>query len=250
MIRRAVKQLLFAFGFLTAIPGLGRAEADAGAASVFFPVVGVFLGGCIFGMSYIRMSPLSIAVFIVIFLLMVTRGMHADGIIDTFDGFLSGRKEQKEILAVMKDSRVGALGFISAFSIYMLKIVILYEIVRHMPGAHRSLLILPPVLSRGGVALYCRAFPPAGKGMGSAFSASIKTRHILISFLLMELFSFRYFNIMLLFLPVLMLALWMVWGMICRKKINGFTGDTIGAGIEMTEVAGFVLVFFLFVQGG
>ncbi len=249
MIRRAVKRLLFAFGFLTAIPGLGRVEADAGAASAFFPVVGAFLGGFVFGISFIEMSPLSVAVFIVIFLLVATRGMHADGIIDTFDGFLSGKTEQKEILLVMKDSRVGALGFIGAFSIYMLKIVILFEILRYIPGAHRSLLILPPVLSRGGVALYCSAFPPAGRGMGSSFSASIKTRHMIVSFLLMELFSFRYFNAMILFLPVLILSLWMIWGMICRKKINGFTGDTIGAGIEMMEVAGFVLVFFLFVQG-
>ncbi len=248
MIRRAAKRLLFAFGFLTAIPGLGRIKADAGASSAFFPFVGAFLGCCIFGISFITISPLGVAVFIAIFLIIATRGIHADGILDTFDGFLSGRVLKDEILAIMKDSRVGALGFMSAFCIYMLKIAILYEIIRYMPGAHRSLLILPPVLSRGGVALYCRAFPPAGQGMGSSFASSIKTGHILTSFLLMELLSFRYFNIMLLLLPVLILALWMVWGIICRKKIGGFTGDTIGAGIEMTEVAGFALVFFLFVQ--
>jgi len=248
MIRRSVKQLLFAFGFLTVIPGLGSVKADAGASSAFFPVVGAFLGCCIFGISFVGISPLSVAVFIVIFLIIATRGIHADGILDTFDGFLSGRTKQEEILSIMKDSRVGALGFISAFCIYVLKITILYEIARYIPGAHRSLLILPPVLSRGGVGLYCRIFPPAGKGMGSSFASSIKTGHILTSFLIMELLSFRQFNVMILLLPVLILAFWVVWGIICRKKIGGFTGDTIGAGIEMTEVAGFALVFFLFVQ--
>jgi adenosylcobinamide-GDP ribazoletransferase len=248
MIREAVKRLLFAFGFLTAVPGLGGVQADAGASSTFFPLVGAFLGVCIFGMSFIELSPLSVAVFIVIFLLIATRGIHADGILDTFDGFLSGRSEKEKLLAIMKDSNIGALGFVSAFCIYLLKIIILYEILRAVPDAYRSLLILPPVLSRGGVSLYCRAFQPAAKGMGTLFASTIKTGHILLSFVIMELLSFRRINWAVLFMPLFILGLWMVWGIICRKKIGGFTGDTIGAGIEMTEVAGFALVSFVYMK--
>lgn len=247
MIRRSVQRLLFAFGFLTSLPGLGSVRADAGASSAFFPLVGAFLGICIFGMSFITLSPLSVAVFIVVFLLFATRGMHADGVLDTFDGFLSGRSEKDSILGIMKDSNVGALGFVSGFCIYLLKVVMVYEMLR-VPHLYRSLLILPTVLSRGGVSLYCRAFQPASKGMGTSFSSTIKIRHILLSFVIMELFSFRPSSLSVLILPCFILVLWMLWGIICRKKIGGFTGDTIGAGIEMTEVAGFALVTFVFMR--
>jgi cobalamin synthase len=45
-----------------------------------------------------------------------------------------------------------------------------------------------------------------------------------------------------LLLPAALLAFWLSWGFVCRAKIGGITGDTIGAGIEFAETLGLLLV--------
>jgi cobalamin 5'-phosphate synthase/cobalamin synthase len=246
-------RLLLAFGFLTIVPGLGRVHEgadDLGKSSSFFSVVGLVIGMGVYLISLIPvLSPFSRAVLCVVFLFGFTRGLHADGVIDTFDGFLSGRRRREETLAVMKDARVGALGWMGAFSVYILKIALIYEILIHLPESRRTLLILPAVLSRGGVAFYAFLFPPARReeSLGKSFLEGVRLRELLASVLLMELLSFRPNIPPALMLPAAVLCFWLLWGFLCRIKIGGITGDTIGAGIEFSEVVGFALVLILIV---
>jgi cobalamin synthase len=50
-------------------------------------------------------------------------------------------------------------------------------------------------------------------------------------------------------MPAAVIALWLLWGLICGRKIGGMTGDTFGAGIEIGETAGFLLLYILTLQG-
>jgi adenosylcobinamide-GDP ribazoletransferase len=250
-IRKFFTHLSLAFGFLSILPGLGRVQPEAGdlgKSSSFFPIVGLVIGMGLYLISLIPViSPLMRAVLSVLFMLGFTRGLHTDGVIDTFDGFLSGRRERDEILAVMKDARVGALGWVGAFSIYTLKIALIYEILLHIPTSHRSLIVLPPVLSRGGVAFYAFLFPPARRdsSLGKSFLEGVGLRELLVSVLLMVFISFRPAIPPALLLPAVVLCFWLGWGYTCRAKIGGITGDTIGAGIEFVEIVGFLLVLLL-----
>jgi adenosylcobinamide-GDP ribazoletransferase len=248
--KKFITQLLFAFGFLSIIPGLGRVRPEAddiGKSSAYFALPGLLLGVLVYLLALIPgLSPFTRAVLAVLLLLGMTRGLHADGVIDTFDGFLSGKKGQ-DILQVMKDSRIGALGWVGAFGVYLLKVALLYEVLLHLPESHRSLLILPPVLSRGGVALHAYVFPPARRedSLGERFLQGVGLREVIVSIVLCELLSFRPALPPALMLPPAVLAFWMIWGLLCRWKIDGITGDTIGSGIEFAEVLGFVLVLLI-----
>jgi adenosylcobinamide-GDP ribazoletransferase len=248
--KKFATQILFAFGFLSIIPGLGRVQPEAddiGKSSAFFALPGLLLGVLVYLVILIPgLSPFTRAVLSVLLLLGMTRGLHADGVIDTFDGFLSGKKGQ-DILQVMRDSRIGALGWVGAFGVYLLKITLLYEILLHIPESQRSLLILPPVLSRGGVALYAYVFPPARRGssLGEAFLQGVGLREVIVSIVLSELLSFRPAIPLALMLPAAVLCFWMIWGLVCRRKIGGITGDTIGSGIEFAETLGFALVLLV-----
>jgi adenosylcobinamide-GDP ribazoletransferase len=244
--------LLTAFGFLTIIPGPCRITlepGDLGKSSSFFPIVGLVIGLGLFLISIIpALSPLFRAVMAVLFMLGFTRGLHTDGVIDTFDGFLSGRRDKNEILEVMKDSRVGALGWVGAFSLYVCKIALFYEILLHLtPGLH-SLLILPPVLSRGGVAFYAFFFQPVSRpaggesSLGKSFVEGVGLRELVASVVLMLILSFRPASPSTLLLPAAALAFWLGWGYVCRAKIGGITGDTMGAGIEFAETLVLLLV--------
>ena len=252
-LKKFIVQLLLSFGFLTVLPGLGRLPVDAddlGKSSAFFTLPGLLLGAGVFLIGLIPvLSPLTRAVFCVVFLLGITRGLHADGVIDTFDGFLSGRREKEQILAVMKDSRVGALGWSGAFAVYLLKIALLYEIFLHLPEGSQSLLILPPTLSRGGVAFHVFLFPAAreGSSLGRSFREGVGLKEAIVSVLLMELLSFRPATPPALLFPAGVLCFWLVWGFICRAKIGGITGDTMGAGIELAEIVGWCMVLIFIV---
>lgn len=240
-MKRIFKPLLFAYSFLTITPGLGKIRVepeDIGMSTVFYPLVGATLGFCValFGLLP-GLSELTLSAMICIALLILTRGMHADGLIDTFDGFLSGKREKKQVLAIMKDSRVGALGFIAAFSLYVLKICVVYELLRHEPSGLSLSVVFAPALSRGGVAAAAAFFPPAsGEGLGSSYISSTKKRHALFSFLFMILFSLRKENPLSLLLALAALSFWIVWALICKRRIGGMCGDTMGAGIELSEL--------------
>jgi adenosylcobinamide-GDP ribazoletransferase len=245
------KSLLFAFGFLTIIPGLGSIDVDAedaGKSSIFFPIVGLMIGGSVYLIRAIPvLTPLTRSIFINIFIILFTRGLHTDGVLDTFDGFLSGRRTDDEILSIMKDSRVGALGFVGTFFLYILKIAIVYEILLHIPYHQESLLLLPTVLSRGGVAFYSFLFPAArvGSSLGRSFASGVRLHHVIGSFLLSQIISIRLGVPFALLLPALIFLFWFLWGLVCRRKIGGITGDTIGAGIEFAECLGFILVLVM-----
>jgi adenosylcobinamide-GDP ribazoletransferase len=253
-MKRLLKQLVFAYGFLTVIPGLGRitiAPEDTGRSTVFYPLVGLTIGLFYYPIWLLRaLSPLSISVLLCVFTLAFTRALHADGLVDTFDGFLSGRREPEEILAVMRDSRQGALGFISAFCVYLLKIAFFYELLRSQPESFPFVLAVVPALSRGGVPLAGCLFSYAGgdKGLGKSFVDSIRLPQAALSILLMLIISFSRIDPFRLLAVPLVCFFWVIWGCICRLKIAGLTGDTLGAGIELSEVVALVVFYGLSIR--
>jgi adenosylcobinamide-GDP ribazoletransferase len=248
-MRKFFRQLFFAFGFLTIIPGLGNLNMkpeDTGRSVVFYPLVGLLIGVFLYLISLLTgLSPLTRSAIMVIFTLFFSRFIHADGFMDTMDGFLSGKKKPSEIIAVMRDSRTGALGFVGGFSIYILKICLFYEIISKSTGGFPYYLFAAPALSRGGVAISGYIFPYAGgeKGLGRSFVSSIGLFQALVSFILMGIISFNRDNILSLVSAPAVSVFLIIWGLVCMKKIGGITGDTLGAGIEMSEL--FYLALFI-----
>jgi adenosylcobinamide-GDP ribazoletransferase len=112
------KLFLVSVQFLTSLP-LGRRgdlPPDAlGKAAVFFPLVGLGVGAGGAALNHL-LSPHSsrsvVTVFVLICLVAVTGGLHEDALADAADGFGGGWKKQ-EILAIMRDSRIGSFGAIA-----------------------------------------------------------------------------------------------------------------------------------------
>src|SRR5882672_5524504 len=81
----------------------------------YFPLVGVLVGGINVGVWWLLGHWLPSAVTVGLMLavsLLVTGAFHEDGLADTCDGF-GGGMTQDRILAIMKDSRIGAYGAIA-----------------------------------------------------------------------------------------------------------------------------------------
>jgi len=242
MVKKFLNRFLFALGFLTIIPGLGKIKvvpSDTGISTIFYPLVGLLMGGFLYLLSLVTIfSSLTISILMCVFLFGFTRGMHADGLGDTFDGFFSGKKDKKAIIAIMRDSRVGAMAIIAVFSVYLLKIALFYELLVKGSQGVPFYIIVAPVLSRGGVGFDGYLFRYAGgeRGLGRAFTESIKLEYVVIGFLIQEGICLLGPSPEALFFPHLSFLFWFLWGLLCKKKIGGITGDTLGAGIELCEV--------------
>ena len=241
-MKKIIKQIIFAVTFLTIIPGpkkLHIEPEDTGRSMAFYPIVGIIIGFFLFLIIRIPgVSALTTSVIITIFLIIFTRGLHADGLIDSFDGFLSGYKDPKSIIKIMKDSNIGALGFLVAFSTYTLKIALIYELLTKKGINYPYYLMILPVLSRSGVpfAVYLFRYPKEKEGLGKDFFSSIGITQVLISFIITIIFTIEKNTFKNILLTPLSYIFWLIWGLICKKKIGGMTGDTIGAGIELSEI--------------
>lgn len=231
------------------MPGLGRINIeprDMGGSVVFYPAVGVCIGGMVYAISLADFfTPLFISIVVCVFLLVITRGVHADGLIDTFDGFLASGKTRNQVLGIMKDSGAGALGVAAAFCVYLLKIGLVYELVQ--TGRGGVFLVVFPVMSRAGVAAAGWLFPYAGRpgSMGECFLSSIKARHVLLSAAFMEVIFLLTGIPLLLVLGAASLFFWVCWGFLCMARIGGVTGDTTGAGVEICEVFSLAVLLLL-----
>ena len=111
-----IKGFILAIQFLTRIPiniPVDFNRENLSKTTFFYPLTGMIIGG-IAGLVYYLASYINkdIASFLAVTtIIIVTGGLHLDGLGDTFDGFLSAR-DRERILDIMKDSRIGTLIFV------------------------------------------------------------------------------------------------------------------------------------------
>jgi len=232
-----MKTLILMLQFLTKLPlpfTIKADQEDFQRGIVYFPLVGGVIGCLLLGVywgSQVFFSPLVVAGLVVAFSIFITGGLHLDGLADTFDGLYSYRDREK-MLEIMKDSRVGTNGVLVLIVVILLKVFLVYEVI------HRELglaLVLMPVYGRMmGVFLARIGVYARNKGMGGFFIGHTKNGHLMMGLVFTGILSCVYLKSLVL-LP-LMAALTLAYNYHVKSKINGITGDVLGAWIELSEV--------------
>src|SRR3990172_8659024 len=111
-----MKTLFLAFQFLTIIPVPLKGEIteqQIGRTTAFFPLVGAVQGLALFALVQILTLILPsglVAAGLLFFLIIISGGLHIDGLSDTFDALAVTRGTQEKRISVMKDSSAGAIG--------------------------------------------------------------------------------------------------------------------------------------------
>ena len=234
--------------FLTTLPlpiNIQYTEKRFSQAIIFYPYIGLIIGSLLALVYYIAMylqSPRITAVLIVFAGIMITGGLHIDGLADTCDGLFSYRTKE-QILTIMKDSRIGVQGVLGIIMILGLKFIFLLEIKQI---DFRMLLFLP-VISRTALVWNAGLFSYAGHNKSPAFYLINQTgwKQIIISSMLMFtvfLFIRQYLYLIVSGLTIL-LTLLLTYTF--SRKINGITGDVLGAMLEISETISLFLFYFL-----
>ncbi|MDR6878436.1 adenosylcobinamide-GDP ribazoletransferase [Bacillus sp. 3255] len=250
-----LRACIAAFQFLTRLPVPVQIDYtdDVFRRSVmFYPLAGGVIGLLLLLAAKVLLLVLPAmpaAVLLLALWVVLTGGLHLDGLMDTADGILSHRPRE-QMLEIMKDSRVGAMGVIAAVLLLLLKFSLLYSLLTaaaHGPGW--LLLAVVPVWSRWFMAAAIAWWPYARKesGLGSLFQ-SVKGRHVAVSFLV-ALFtttllasgtgvdsSTLLWAVPPVFAIVTVMAGWSGAAYMSRQ-LGGLTGDTYGALNELLEAA-------------
>lgn len=218
---------------------------------VYFPLVGLVIGLISFfvGSLFIRIfDPFVTSILIVASQVIITGGLHIDGLGDTFDAIYSNRDKER-MLEIMKDSRLGTNSLLAILFLVLIKIGLLNSAIN---SNLMCLVIFMPMISRLGViVMFYKTVTPRKVGMGNIFigKATLGMFTIAIVYTVLILifigkFIFLSTNLNIIKLLVSILAV-MIFNCLFKrhiyKKIDGVTGDILGCTIELGE-----LIFLLF----
>src|SRR5713226_3811452 len=239
------RELVAALRFLSVLPLPGRTQLfgkDEAApllvvGGAYFPLVGLLLA-CLLWFLVLLLTPLvpqlALAALLVVALVILTGGLHLDGLMDSCDGLFGGSTRERK-LEIMNDSHVGSFGVLGGVCIVLLKFALLASINVHMlPLA--LLLALPS--ARWAMVLALRLFPAARPtGLGAAFHQVVTTKRLVLTAIValaIALVAGQFTGLMVwATVTITTVAL----GFLITRSLGGLTGDTYGAIEEMAEVA-------------
>lgn len=272
-VRAELRAFAAAFTFMTRIP-LGRWIAhdltDLPRSAVWFPLVGAVVGaigaaGLLLALRW--WSPFVAALLATMITVRLTGAFHEDALADAFDGF-GGGWSVEQVLAIMKDSRVGSYALIGMILVVVMKCTLLADLATTSVASGRpwhglplvaSALVPAHVLGRCSSIWLMAALPyvrppgsaerrdterrdaersSAGKPfvdgvrMGRATAATIQTG--VLVFLCLGTIAW---------VPLLIaLLLTTVSGRYFRQRIGGITGDTLGAVNQLVELGVYLIL--------
>jgi adenosylcobinamide-GDP ribazoletransferase len=235
--------LAVAFGFLTRLP-VASAPADPralGRAVGWFPAVGAALGAILVIAQRMldgALAPGPGAVAIVALHAALTGGLHLDGVADVFDAVGGGRGQRDRMLAILRDSRIGAhgaLALVVALAGKLLAIVELVNAGRIWP------LYAAPIAARWAVVPLVVCFPYARpEGLGRAFHDHAGPAQLAgATALLLAGVAWIGAPVIAPLLSALAGALAIAFWL--HRRLGGLTGDVYGAAIEAAELVFLVI---------
>ena len=238
-----------ALQFLTIIPlpcSVRCEERDLGRSMALFPLVGLTLGGLLAGADFIiaRVLPWQVASLLLIVLMTaVTGALHLDGLADVCDG-LAARGGRDRFLAVMKDSRIGAVGVVGL----VLGLLLKYTALLHIPPEIRreTLLIFPTVARFGQVQMTVGSKRARGDGLGSLFVGGAGARQLVVAALITLVAAVLLLGMK--GVSCFLGASLLTWGMRgwFHKRLGGVTGDVIGCASELNEIVCLLAIVAMF----
>lgn len=232
---KCTKAFLLALSLMTRVP-VGNidniTDQDSGRSALFYPLIGLIIGALIYiPILFFPNAPsFVLSAIIITAWAIITGGLHLDGLADSADGWLGGLGDRERTLKIMKDPVVGAAGAIALVCFLLLKFTALTALIEYKLA---WLLIITPLLGRSMILVTFISTKYANStGMANAVVANIPYAA----------------SIVLLCLCLLLSAIASVWGMLLvligfyflRRlmliRLDGCTGDTVGATVEISEM--------------
>ncbi|MDR0562804.1 MAG: adenosylcobinamide-GDP ribazoletransferase [Spirochaetaceae bacterium] len=246
------------------IPFKVHGTFDLSRADAYLPIVGVFpaaIAGLTYWISGAVMKEGVVPVLIMLIVQYLSFNLfHLDGLADTADAFLGDFNREKRF-AVLKDSRVGVYGLFAAFAVLSLKAGLFWELL--IPGAVFPGAVLNCSINGrfAAILIPCMTVPAKPDGLGALLKDASPLRAAggtVVGLCLWAVFSGIFYG-----LPVssgegilLYVLFYLIPPFLCvlvaagiarmyRNHLGGYTGDALGAAVELGELAHLAAVLIL-----
>lgn len=227
-------RFLGALQFLTILP-IRRSTCAPGESAAYFPLIGAVVGLAGAGLQ-LWIGNALLTVLLMIFL---TGALHEDGLADCADAFGGGGSPDK-VLAILKDSRIGAFGALALIFSVGLRAQAISQLSSHVLESMAA----AGALSRGAQVALAWISRPAGEGSGKLFALTLSSRRAVTAIVLATAIVS----------PLGIIALPAVIGsaglaMLARDyfehRLGGVNGDCCGALSQVIELAVLTLCAFI-----
>lgn len=244
-----LKRFVLMLQFMTTIPlrfDMKASAEDYGKGLVFAPPVGLVIGGVLAGSWYVLSLVFTLpvtAVLIMVVYIVLTGGLHLDGLGDTFDGLFSGRSRER-MLEIMRDSRVGTNAVLAVVSVVLLDTVAVYSLQGKMI---LPVLLLFPAAGRigslvsAGISKYARS----GEGLGKSFIDHCGMPHVAVGLALHLLVFYLAAGLYGLIAGFVTALTAFAVTRFFTGRIGGATGDILGAVCEINQTIFLLAVLLL-----
>ena len=215
-----------------------------------FPAVGLLVGllcAGVFWLGSLLFTPLVAAVLSTAFGIKLTGAFHEDGLADSCDG-LGGGLTRERTLTIMKDSRLGTYGVLGLVSALLLKISLLASmpipiaVIALIIGHTASRLLCISLLSLlpyGGEIEHAKAKPMAQQltPIQGLYSSGWLILAIILVALIFPNTMQQIGLAQWLLAMILALIATDYMRRLLRRRLDGYTGDGLGATQQLSEIA-------------
>jgi len=248
---RELRLFLTAVQFFTRIPvpvWVGHSAQQLEQAARYFPLVGVCIGALSAATLWLgaQVLPLSLAVALSMAAsILATGAFHEDGLSDFADGMGGGHNREK-MLAIMKDSRVGAYGVIALVLVLLLK----YQALLELCNMQSPLYVIAALIAAHAVSRLlaasimltqqyvrdddsARAKPAAQQISPASFAIALLTGAATLGILLAA--GAHTVSVFTAVTAAFLMRVYLAWQL--KKRLGGYTGDCLGAVQQLSELA-------------
>jgi adenosylcobinamide-GDP ribazoletransferase len=238
-MRSAIRVFFTAIQFLTRLPvpaGDFHPE-DLAKSLVFFPVVGLLLaagGVLLHSVLGTHLGNAVVVLIILVYLVLLTGGLHEDALADAADGF-GGGWDKEQILTIMRDSRIGSYGAIAiAFSL-LGRFVLLTKLP---PTKFVAYFVAGQVLSRWTPLPLSFFLLPAraDSGQGSRVARKVSWLSLIIGTILALGIASLFLHGAVWSAGSVAVLVTATAGFYYQRRLGGITGDCLGATIQLAEI--------------
>lgn len=275
---RVIRRFFLAVTAVTSLP-LADLHHDPHALSglsKYLPSVGLLIGlllvaGAVLLCGLCHASALTTGIVLSLWWLVISGGIHFDGLMDAADGLFSHRSPER-MLEIMRDSRVGNFGVMTGVAVTLIKVGGIAALLNsgkacaiggqgmsvdavvaflHVQAKLLCALILIPVWSR-----WCETFAIGGfpylraQGLGKIWHDTTRFPRDLILALITPLFVSVLCGTFLGVTPAIVcsvstVACGLVAAHYISRVLGGHTGDTYGAVVELGEAGALFIAMLL-----
>lgn len=249
-LRNEFELFFIAMAFFTRIPvptWVSFNKESLNKANRYFALIGILIGvmSALVYMLSLQILPVSVSIlFAMLTSILITGAFHEDGLADCADG-LGGGWTIADKLKIMKDSNIGTYGAVTLVLTLLFKFTLLIELAKINANLIIPTLILAHCLSRVASAsiIFTDNYVSESETSKSKSLAKNQSLNELFILLITGVFALIVTNtgaIISLIIGLIILRYLLI--LFFRKQIGGYTGDTLGATQQISELLCYLIL--------